>query len=319
MLTKGYNSIRILIYGCGETGKMIASQLNNHLEVGYKVVGMIDDDEAEETQLNGIPFLGTKDRLDSIIKKERIDEILIVKPDLTPEDTFNLVTRHEKEGVRFRVVSDLFGIMTRGADVDKIFDLPFIELREERLSRLKFFVKTLLDYILAIPLVLLLSPVIAVLSLLVYTYFGTPIFNRQLMVGRYGKLFRLFRFRTQLKNNGQNSPKNQKAARFGHFMEKSGLDELPQIFNVLRGEMSLVGPRPEFPEIVSRYDDWQKKRLDVKPGIAGLWQLYGPRGLPLHENLLYDFYYIKNRSLLMDLTILLKSIPKIARGFFTKR
>jgi lipopolysaccharide/colanic/teichoic acid biosynthesis glycosyltransferase len=105
-----------------------------------------------------------------------------------------------------------------------------------------------------------------------------------------------------------------RVTRFGRFLRRTSLDELPQLLNVLRGEMSLVGPRPEMPFIVEKYEPWQRRRLDVKPGITGLWQVIGRKNLPLHLNMEYDLYYIKNQSLLLDIEILLKTIPAVFMG-----
>jgi lipopolysaccharide/colanic/teichoic acid biosynthesis glycosyltransferase len=112
------------------------------------------------------------------------------------------------------------------------------------------------------------------------------------------------------------SPKNEddpRITKFGRFLRRTSLDELPQLINVIKGEMSLVGPRPEMPFIVERYSKWERKRLDVKPGITGLWQILGRKNLPLQENIHYDFYYIKNRSIVLDFMILLKTIPAVLR------
>jgi lipopolysaccharide/colanic/teichoic acid biosynthesis glycosyltransferase len=105
-----------------------------------------------------------------------------------------------------------------------------------------------------------------------------------------------------------------RVTRFGRFLRKTSLDELPQLINVLRGDMSMVGPRPEMPFIVDKYEEWQRRRLDVKPGITGLWQIVGRKDLPLYLNLEYDFYYIRNQSLLLDLMILIKTIPAVLFG-----
>jgi len=138
-------------------------------------------------------------------------------------------------------------------------------------------------------------------------------------VGKKGKEFRIYKFRTCYKGvsteNRENQSENDpRITKLGRFLRRTRLDELPQLLNVISRDMSLVGPRPEVPEIVANYKEWQKLRLEVRPGITGLWQILGRRDLFLHQNLEYDFYYIKNRSLLLDLTILLRTLPAMIFG-----
>jgi lipopolysaccharide/colanic/teichoic acid biosynthesis glycosyltransferase len=147
---------------------------------------------------------------------------------------------------------------------------------------------------------------------------GKAIFKQD-RVGKDGRIFRIYKFRTMHSDTetfqySPSRPDDQRITKVGKFLRKTSLDEFPQFLNVLKGEMSLVGPRPEMPFIVDKYKSWQRQRLKVKPGLTGLWQIMGRKELPLHESLEYDFYYIKNQSLLLDLTILIKTIPIILRG-----
>jgi lipopolysaccharide/colanic/teichoic acid biosynthesis glycosyltransferase len=151
---------------------------------------------------------------------------------------------------------------------------------------------------------------------------GAPLF-RQLRVGRDGKQFRIHKFRTMQETTEEyavapHDPSDSRITPFGRWLRATSLDELPQLIDVLTGHMSLVGPRPEMPFIVESYDDWQRRRLSVKPGITGLWQILGRKDLPMHENLQYDFYYIRNRSLGQDLSILLRTVGAVLsrRGAF---
>jgi lipopolysaccharide/colanic/teichoic acid biosynthesis glycosyltransferase len=143
-----------------------------------------------------------------------------------------------------------------------------------------------------------------------------PAFFVQQRVGRDGALFSIFKFRTMRSDAaayepGPRSGSDPRITRLGRRLRATSLDELPQLLNVLRGEMSLVGPRPEMPFIAERYDAWQRRRLSVPPGLTGLWQILGRKDLPMHENLHYDFYYIRNRSLVLDAWILLKTVGAV--------
>jgi lipopolysaccharide/colanic/teichoic acid biosynthesis glycosyltransferase len=151
---------------------------------------------------------------------------------------------------------------------------------------------------------------------------GPAIFAHE-RVGRNGRVFTMYKFRTMDCDAPPSavappSASDRRVTEYGKWLRATSIDELPQLFNVLRGEMSLVGPRPEMPFIVDTYDEWQRRRLAVKPGITGLWQILGRKDLPMHENLQYDFYYIRNRSLALDVSILLRTIGAVLsrRGAF---
>ncbi len=150
-----------------------------------------------------------------------------------------------------------------------------------------------------------------------------PAFFRQTRVGREGREFEMFKLRTMHHDTDlfAEAPKQAVDARvteYGRWLRATSIDELPQLLNVVRGEMSLVGPRPEMPFIAASYDEWQSRRLAVLPGITGLWQILGRKDLPMHENLQYDFYYIRNQSLLLDLSILVRTVGAVLtrRGAF---
>lgn len=144
---------------------------------------------------------------------------------------------------------------------------------------------------------------------------GSPIFTQE-RVGQNGKLFKMYKFRTMHTDVDPYAVAPQdrgdsRITKYGHWLRATSIDELPQLLNVLKDEMSLVGPRPEMPFIAKSYDGWQKRRLSVKPGITGMWQILGRKDLPMHENLQYDFYYIRNRSLGLDMSILLRTVGAV--------
>ncbi|HNM45706.1 MAG TPA: sugar transferase, partial [Candidatus Sumerlaeota bacterium] len=146
-----------------------------------------------------------------------------------------------------------------------------------------------------------------------------PVFFAQDRVGRNGRRFRIWKYRTMLTSAptyavAPTEEMDPRITRFGRWLRKTSLDELSQLLNVLRGDMSIVGPRPEMPFIVDQYEPWQRRRLDVKPGLTGLWQVIGRKNLPLHLNMQYDLYYIKNQSILLDIEILLRTIPAVLKG-----
>jgi lipopolysaccharide/colanic/teichoic acid biosynthesis glycosyltransferase len=179
--------------------------------------------------------------------------------------------------------------------------------------------KRLADALASLVLVVLCLPLMAGLALAIRLQTGeTPLF-RQRRVGLGGKEFVMLKFRTMYSDteayaHSPEHPRDERVTSIGRWLRKYSLDELPQLFNVLRGEMSLVGPRPEMAFLVDQYEPWQRRRLEALPGMTGLWQIMGRKDLPLRENVEYDFYYIRHQSLCLDLAILLRTLPIVVLG-----
>ncbi len=312
---KGLQSSLVIIVGSGPSAQQLYKQLLESKDAGQRIVGIVDDIQPEELHpdWDGIPFLGSILNLETIISEHNIDEVFIAKSDWPHQQVLDLVVRCEKTGAGFKIVTDLATIVTVGAILSTASDLPVIDLKEERHDWGRRTSKRLLDLglgsLLAIPVFVLALGI----AVLVHLLIQGSIFVEQERVGRNGRLFKMLRFRV-VPSSSKDPLLEQKVSRFGLYLQRTHLDELPQLLNVLRGEMSLVGPRPEVPEIVSTYETWQRKRLEVPPGLTGLWQILGPGDKPLHEHLEYDFYYIKNYNIWMDLSILVQTIPVILAG-----
>ena len=310
---KGLLLIRTLIVGIGDTGQLVIKSLKDHPTLGVNIIGVADDrmPAANENQYN-LPFLGTLNDLEEIIIRESIDEVYIARPDMKHQEILDIVVRCEKTGAGFKIVSDLASIVTGGAGLSPIAGLPVIDLKEEKNNWGRQIIKRITDLILTVVFLILLSPLLLLLGLIVHFSVGGSILTAEERVGKDGRLFKMYRFRKS--PPGHVTGSRATYSWVGKFFEKTYLDELPQLVNVLRSEMSLVGPRPEVPEIVATYAAWQRKRLEVKPGITGLWQIITPGDRPLHEDLEYDFYYIKNYNIWMDLGLMLRTIPIILFG-----
>ncbi len=204
--------------------------------------------------------------------------------------------------------------------------LSFAELMDEelckKLTRRKpvyRFIKRILDVAISLSALVLFSPLwLAIIILIKIDSCGPAVFSH-IRVGENGKIFRLYKFRTMYQGVGSQefAPTNlgdKRITGMGRFLRRTSLDEVPQFWNVLMGEMSFIGPRPEMQFLVEKYDSMQKKRLLARPGMTGLWQVLGRKDLPLHENAEYDYYYILNRSLFLDLQILLKTVRVVVSG-----
>ncbi|MFB3117887.1 MAG: sugar transferase, partial [Myxococcota bacterium] len=229
----------------------------------------------------------------------------------------------EDLGMTFRVVTNLFEVLTAGTPIDLVDDLPLVRLGHQRPHPFYEPIKRVVDIVGASIGMILLGPAMLWCARRIVRESPGPAIFRHERVGRDGKIFQIHKFRTMYADVedyavAPTEASDSRITPFGRFLRVTSLDELPQLFNVLKGEMSLVGPRPEMPFIADTYDEWQRRRLSVKPGITGLWQILGRKDLPMHENLQYDFYYIRNRSLAHDLSIMVRTIGAVLsrRGAF---
>lgn len=313
----GHADVRALIVGAGISGVRALQKIQDHPEVGYKVVGFLDDDPGKKgTQIGRAEILGTLADFRAVVEREEIDEVIIAIPSMPHKEILNLVMEVEAFDVRFRIVSDLFGVLAHETKIDLIEDVPIFDLKSGKADTQYETLKRALDLtacLLALPLLILLHLFIAAAIKLDSP--GPSLFTQD-RVGRYRKNFKMYKYRTMYVDTPKYAvaPKtgeDPRITKIGKVLRATSLDELPNLLNVILGDMSLVGPRPEMPFIVDTYEEWQLKRLDVKPGVTGLWQILGRKDLPLHENLEYDFYYIKNRSLSLDISILLKTVTAV--------
>jgi exopolysaccharide biosynthesis polyprenyl glycosylphosphotransferase len=320
MVTRGHGLTKVVIVGAGETGRQVRSRIVGHPEIGFDLVGFIDNDPAKKGQtIDGVEVLGTTDDLLDIVRNKGIEEVFLAVPNMPQNEIMNLVVHCEDTGVAFKIVSNIFDVITTQVKIDEINEIPVVRLPKAQLAPFHATLKRLMDLIIAALLLIPAIPLGAIIALLIRLDSKGKALFKQTRIGKGGKPFTLYKFRTMYEGVEpyQEAPLERadpRITRFGRLLRKTSLDELPQLINVLKGDMSMVGPRPEMPFIVQRYEEWQRRRLDVKPGITGLWQIVGRKDLPLYLNLEYDFYYIRNQSLLLDLTILIKTIPAVLFG-----
>jgi exopolysaccharide biosynthesis polyprenyl glycosylphosphotransferase len=316
---RGYGRRNVIIVGAGVTGARVLQKIQDNPEIGFNVIGFIDaDPEKVGKKIGGVEVLGTPDKIEDLIKRYQIDEVVIALPSMPRDKVMEWVAEMENTGVRFRLVSEAFSVLSKESRVELVGDFPLLELGSGEVSPFYPVLKRAMDLLIASFLLILTIPLWVIIAIGIKLDSKGPVFFKQERVGYKGKRFVLYKFRTMFVHTPpfSESPKDEndpRITKFGRFLRRTSLDELPQLINVIKGEMSLVGPRPEMPFIVERYSKWERKRLDVKPGITGLWQILGRKNLPLQENIHYDFYYIKNRSIILDLMILLKTIPAVLK------
>jgi exopolysaccharide biosynthesis polyprenyl glycosylphosphotransferase len=313
----------VLIVGTGVPAIRLLQKLQDHPEQGYRVVGLLDDAvPPPEKDVAGIPVLGHLDDLRAVAIRHRIEEIFVALPSLGHTEMLTIVLGCEDLGITFRVVTNLFEVLTASTPIDLVDDMPLVRLGRERVHALYEPCKRVFDLACAVIGLALAAPLLAWVALRLWQQGASPWFVHE-RIGQHGRPFRLIKLRTLRSEVGayEEAPRGADDPRitpYGRWLRATSIDELPQLWNVLRGEMSIVGPRPEMPFVVEGYGEWQRRRLAVKPGITGLWQILGRKDLPMHENLQYDFYYIRNRSLALDASILLRTASAVwsRRGAF---
>jgi exopolysaccharide biosynthesis polyprenyl glycosylphosphotransferase len=332
---RGIGVERVLIVGAGETGRALIRSIVAQPELGFQLVGFVDDaPDKANTDLGRIKALGDTNHVGDLIGRLSIDQVIISLPWMAHRKVLSIIAQCERQKVRVRMVPDLFQLSLGHVDIDAMNGLPLIGVREPPISGWNLAVKRGIDVVGAALGLLLLSPILLPVALLIRLDSPGSVLFRQARVGKGGKEFTVFKFRTmvqgaeniqeQLRASNQTADPwfklrdDPRRTRIGKFLRRSSIDELPQLLNVLRGEMSLVGPRPGMPVEVAKYQPWHMKRLQASPGMTGLWQVSGRSELTFDEMVLLDLYYIENWSLVLDFKILLRTIPAAlsARGAF---
>lgn len=254
----------------------------------------------------------------SLLKSYSKTEIFIADETLPRDHVLSIIADENLSHHSFRVILDIFRLATGEVRLNDMDEIPSISPQAEPQTLYKL-TKRLIDIIISALGIVISLPVWLIVTLLIKLDSPGPVLIRQRRIGYNKKPFTIFKFRTMYNNTElyKLAPKNQTDERItgiGRLLRRFSLDELPQLWNILKGDMSLVGPRPEMEFIVKNYAPWQTFRLKAKPGLTGLWQILGRKDLPLHENLEYDFYYVTNRSLLLDCSIILKTVPAVLFG-----
>jgi exopolysaccharide biosynthesis polyprenyl glycosylphosphotransferase len=321
MFEEGIGRIRTLIVGTGQYTQKALERLQTDPKKQYEIVGILDNSHAPGQKVYNHTILGKVGELTDWARSLAVDEIIFADTKMEKRDILNLVAScGDSTSVRqYYIITDLFGVITDRAFFNPDEDLPLKVLRQGGLTPFEQICKRTLDLVISGTMLLITLPFFPIICFLIRLSSPGPSIFRHKRIGLDGKPFIMYKFRTMYQevNEYEEAPIKQDDPRvipIGRWLRRTSLDELPQLFNVLKGEMSMVGPRPEMSFIVNMYEPWQRRRLAVVPGITGLWQISGRKDLPLHSNLEYDFYYIQNQSLLYDIIILLKTIPVVVFG-----
>lgn len=332
MRRRGYLLTPALIVGANNEGCALVEQLIAWQTSGLHVVGFVDNDLKPGSKVFAhLHALGPIDQLDSLIDRHNIGEIILTNSALSQQDILKVFKKYGlKKRLNLHLSSGLFEIITTGLDVSEFAYVPLVRVRRVRLNGIDRLLKLMLDYAIVIPGLLFISPLLLLIAAAVRLDSKGPIIYRRRVMGINGKQFDAFKFRTMYTNgkhilNQRPDLKFQlerefklkedpRITRMGHLLRKTSLDELPQLFNVLRREMSLVGPRIISPPEMEKYGDWDLNLLTVPPGITGLWQVNGRSDLSYDERVRLDMYYIRNWTIWSDLQILWQTIPAVIKG-----
>jgi exopolysaccharide biosynthesis polyprenyl glycosylphosphotransferase len=319
----GYHRRAVLV-GTGHHIEAVANALGTSDQPAIKVVGFVS---LEPRPDNGVPSLGTLNEIERVVDDHRVDEVIIADPAFPQQQAVELVDVCHQRGVRVRVAPSTMEILVHRAEFVPGQSVPLFELKPPVFEGVDFAVKRSFDVVVSVLLVLALSPVLLACAFAVRLSSRGPVIYRSLRPGIGALPFHCFKFRTMYRDADQRQadlePLNEASGALfkirddprmtpvGRFLRRFSLDELPQLFNVVRGEMSLVGPRPLPERDFERLEDWHKKRYLVMPGITGLWQISGRSDLDFDDLVRLDFLYLERWSVFLDLSILLKTVPAV--------
>jgi len=322
---------RILIVGTEERAITLAQNIGKHEDLGLRILGFLATADAILPQkLEGYNVLGLARDLPHLLEKEVVDEVIFAISQEELKKMEELFLLCEERGITARLAINFFPHVIAKTHLEELDGLPLLTFTTTPKNELLLLLRRILDFVGSLIFILILSPVFLLITLAIRLDSPGPVIYRQVRCGLNGRRFTFYKFRSMvqgaevrkddlLAHNIMEGPvfkmKNDpRVTRVGRFLRKTSLDELPQLFNVLRGDMSFVGPRPPIPEEVEKYEGWQRRRLSMKPGITGLWQVSGRNQIDFHQWMKLDLEYIDNWSIWLDLKILIKTIYVVLLG-----
>ncbi len=323
-----------VIVGAGDVGQLIARKLINHPEYGINLVGFVDDEPKERRDdLGSLTLLGPTERLTGIVRLFDVERVIIAFSRGTHEQSLELIRSLKDMDVQIDIVPRLFELIRPGVEIHTVEGLPLVGLRPLKLTRSDAAVKRLMDVAVSSIALAILAPLFALIALKIKRDSPGSVFFRQVRMGRNDQTFEIYKFRTMVADADARKteyahlnkyasegdsrmfkiPGDPRITKFGHFLRRYSLDELPQLINVLKGEMSLVGPRPLILEEDLHVERWARERLNLKPGMTGPWQVLGRNDIPFQEMVSFDYLYVTSWSIFNDLKLVLRTVPAVFR------
>jgi len=324
----------VIVVGSGQVAHMLTDKIDKHPEYGLRVVGYVDRDDRVVASGNGKnPLIGTTDDLPWLVHEHSVHRVVIAFSTDSHDQTLEVIRSMQDSDVQIDIVPRMFEVLGTNAQLHTIEGVPLVGLPAPRLSGSSRLLKRSFDLTAATVGLVLLAPVFVVAAALIKLDSRGPVFFRQVRMGTGERTFRVFKFRTMVANaealkpnvahlnmhDGVDSrmfkvPDDPRVTRLGKFLRRWRLDELPQLLNVVSGSMSIVGPRPLILDEHQHVENWARRRLDLKPGITGLWQVLGASDIPFDEMTKLDYLYVTNWSLREDLRLILLTLPALTRA-----
>ena len=332
MHRRGYNRVNLLIVGTGKRAKEFINVVKNHSKWGLHIVGLIDDEHGLFGQdVEGFRVLGRLQDIPFILHRKVIDRVIFVVPRLWLNRIDDAIRACEKEGISTSISMDLYDLNIAKVRQTDFSGFPLLDFETFSAQQWQLFLKRFLDIILSLLLFVVFSPVIAITMIAVKVSSRGPLLFKQTRSGLNGRQFTLYKFRTMIdgaefkrreleKMNEMDGPvfkikKDPRITRVGRILRKLSIDELPQLINVLKGDMSIVGPRPPLPVEVDLYKVWQRRRLSLKPDLTCIWQVSGRNHIRFEKWMEMDLEYIDKWSLRLDFKILFKTVFVVLFGY----
>jgi len=323
----------VIIVGDGKPGKLLATKLIYENPLGLNILGFVDDTRrVGDFVVAGKRVLGSLENLQEVLNNYQVDELIIAIENESYEKFFDVVDYCKSFGVPIRITSNLLDVVNQKLKIEKYSDIPVIDVSPQYNDSFTIGLKRISDVVIASFAILFLSPVMVFIATMVKFSSPGPILFKQKRIGKDGKEFNFYKFRSMKQLKGEDEERKKMMIEFmknsanqngsdtkiinesrvtwiGKIIRKTSLDELPQLFNVIKGDMSLVGPRPCLPYEFENYDEWQKRRVSVIPGCTGVWQVWGRSIVTFQESIVLDLYYINNMSPWLDIQLMFQTVP----------
>jgi exopolysaccharide biosynthesis polyprenyl glycosylphosphotransferase len=322
------DSRRVLIVGSGPLGKRVEEEMSKQSVEDLRLVGYLDSKKFPDTD-SELFFMGFENIV-SVVNDKRITDVVIALPYSEYNNMGSIVTSLEDLPIKVWVALGFFDLALYRMGVVSVAGIPMVDLRAPALNEYQMLTKRVFDLVVGTISLVIASPLLLIASILIFLEDRGEVIYRQKRVGENGRDFTVYKFRTMIKNAEQNKSNierldengnilykfkdDPRITQIGKILRRTSVDELPQLINVLKGDMSIVGPRPELPFLVERYQPWQRKRFSVPPGITGWWQVIGRSDRPMHLHTEDDLYYIQNYSIWLDIEILIRTLWVVVMG-----
>lgn len=324
---QGIGVTRALIVGADETGRTLMRHIVAQPDLGYQIVGFVDDHPARQQDIGRFQALGGTSQIAKVVRDYNVEKVILTLPWQEQQQIKSIMEQCEAEGVESLIVPDLFQLSLTHVSLDEIRGVPLIGIHEPVLTGANLALKRVIDITVSGAVLLLFAPLWLLIALAIRLESSGPVLFKQVRIGRDGHPFTILKFRSMRQDAEQERERlaqqneadgpifkmraDPRVTRVGRLIRRTSLDEIPQLWNILRGDMSLIGPRPALPTEVAQYQEWHHKRLEVAPGLTGLWQVSGRSDVTFDEMMLLDIYYAERWSPMLDTMILLKTIPTV--------